>query len=176
MSEVRKRPLDPRTDPRPAKGLRRSDLKPGQNLCDACTGKCCRYFSLNITAPTTWDDYDEIRWYLAHEQTIVYVDEGNWYLLVMSPCQYLMDDHRCGIYDDRPKVCREYTTAACEYDSDWSFERLFEAPEQIWEYASVVLPPRRRKQAVAEPGPRTLVQIGAADRVRGAKRSGTAGP
>ena len=27
---------------------RRDDLKPGECLCDHCTGKCCRYFSLPI--------------------------------------------------------------------------------------------------------------------------------
>jgi Fe-S-cluster containining protein len=155
------RAVDPRQDALPPRGVRRQDLKPGQSLCDACTGKCCRYFSLGINSPVTWDDYDEIRWYLAHGQTIVYVDEGNWYLLVMSACQYLMDDNRCRIYHDRPKVCREYTTDTCEYDSDWSFERLFEAPEQIWEYAEAILPLRRKRPAPPPP-PAALVQIGPA--------------
>ncbi len=36
----------------------RSELKPGQRLCDFCTGKCCRYFSLPIDTPHTWDDFD----------------------------------------------------------------------------------------------------------------------
>ena len=56
---------------------RRDELKPGECLCDHCTGKCCRYFSLPIDNPTTWDDYDAIRWYLAHGQTIIYVEKGS---------------------------------------------------------------------------------------------------
>ncbi|WP_240911139.1 YkgJ family cysteine cluster protein [Paludisphaera soli] len=120
----------------------RDQLKPGESLCDYCTGKCCRYFSTPIETPTAWDDYDAIRWYLAHELTLVYVHEETWYLLVSSKCQYLLEDYRCAIYHDRPKICREYTTKDCEYDDDWSFDKVFETPEQIWEYAEALLPPR----------------------------------
>ncbi len=140
--------------------FRRQDLAPGESLCDHCTGKCCRYFALPIPrAPTTWDDFDEIRWYLAHGQTMIYVEEGTWYLLVMTRCTYLAPDNRCGIYHDRPKICREYSAEDCEFDDDWSFEKVFETPEQIWEYAEAVLPPRRRRPA--QPAP-ALVQIGPA--------------
>lgn len=132
--------------PQPVKPrIPRSDLKPGDCLCDHCIGKCCRYFSLPIETPTTWDDYDAIRWYLAHGETVVYVDKEVWHLLVLTRCQYLQDDYRCAIYHDRPKICREYTTEDCEYDDAWSFEKVFESPSQIWEYAEAVLPPRRRK-------------------------------
>ncbi len=125
----------------------RSELKPGQCLCDYCTGKCCRYFSLPIDTPTTWDDFDSIRWYLAHGQTLVYVVKQQWYLLVKTKCQYLLPDNRCKIYFNRPKICRDYTTDECEYEEDWSFDKAFETPEQIWEYAEALLPPRRRRDA-----------------------------
>jgi Fe-S-cluster containining protein len=123
----------------------RSELKPGQCLCDFCTGKCCRYFSLPIDTPHTWDDYDSIRWYLAHGQTVVYVLKEQWYLLVKTVCKYLSDDNRCRIYLNRPKICRDYTTEDCEYDDEWSFHKLFETPEQIWEYAEALLRPRRKR-------------------------------
>jgi len=74
----------------------------------------------------------------------VYVHDEQWYLMVMTNCQYLLDDNRCGIYLNRPKICREYTTDNCEYDDPSTFEKLFETPEQIWEYAEALLPPRRR--------------------------------
>ncbi|CAN5727486.1 hypothetical protein BH23PLA1_BH23PLA1_17600 [soil metagenome] len=87
-----------------------------------------------------------MRWYLAHGQTLIYVEGGSWYLLVMTRCQYLTKADRCGIYHDRPRICREYSTDNCEYDENWTFDRIFETPEQIWEYAEALLPPR------AEPG------------------------
>jgi Fe-S-cluster containining protein len=138
--------------------VKREDLKPGECLCDHCVGKCCRYFSLPIETPTTWDDFDSIRWYLAHDLTIVYVDKGTWHLLVLTRCQYLRDDNRCAVYFTRPKICREYLTDECEYDENWIFEKVFERPEQIWEYAEALLPPRRRKKS---DGPATdVVSIG----------------
>jgi Fe-S-cluster containining protein len=129
--------------------IRREDLAPGACLCDHCSGKCCRYFSLPIETPANWDDYDTIRWYLAHGQTLVYVEKATWYLVVMTRCKYLSRDDRCQIYLSRPRICREYTTDECEYDDDWIFEKVFETPEQLWEYAEAVLPPRRRRNGAA---------------------------
>ncbi|WP_435019616.1 YkgJ family cysteine cluster protein [Tundrisphaera sp. TA3] len=131
---------------------RREDLAPGECLCDHCSGKCCRYFSVPIKQPTTWDDFDEARWYLAHGRTLIYVEEGKWYLVVMTRCKYLGPDERCRIYFSRPKICRDYTTAECEYDEDWTFEKVFEASEQLWEYAEAILPRRRRPRPPASPG------------------------
>ncbi len=126
---------------------RRQDLAPGGCLCDQCSGKCCRYFSLPIERPVTWDDYDAVRWYLAHGQTLVYVEKAIWYLVVMTRCKYLSRDDRCRIYLSRPKICQEYTTDDCEYDNEWTFEKVFETPEQLWEYAEALLPPRRRPKS-----------------------------
>jgi Fe-S-cluster containining protein len=148
LSEGSRKSIGPRSLPM-KKHKRRSELKPNECLCDFCTGKCCRYFSLPIDEPTTWDDYDAIRWYLAHGQTMIYVDKAQWYLLVMSRCSYLSRENRCGIYLNRPRICREYTTRDCEYDNDWIFEKIFETPEQIWEYAEAVLPPRRSRASAA---------------------------
>lgn len=128
-----------RRSPRPT----REELKPGECLCSYCTGRCCRYFCLPIDTPETWDDFDSVRWYLVHGNSIVYVEKDTWYLLVYSRCNHLLKDNRCGIYLKRPKICSEYSTNDCEYDSEWEFERLFETGDQIWEYAEAMLPPRR---------------------------------
>ncbi len=140
--------------------FRRQDLPKGECLCDHCTAKCCHYFSLPIETPKTWDDYDIIRWYLAHGKTTVYVDKNAWYILVFSVCQYLSADFRCGIYLNRPKICSDYTTDECEFDDDWTFEQVFETPEQIWEYAEAVLPPRRKKRP--KPGALPILNTSAA--------------
>jgi Fe-S-cluster containining protein len=123
--------------------IKRDELPPGEVLCAYCTAMCCRYFAVPIDTPTDWQDYDNIRWFMLHGRVTVYVDEGTWYLCVYADCKHLMADHRCGIYHDRPEICREYSTNACEYDDRGIHERLFETPEQIWEYAEAVLPPRR---------------------------------
>lgn len=101
--------------------------------------------------PTTRKDFDYIRWFLLHGRSAVYVEDNTWYLLVYSDCQHLQPDNRCGIYETRPQICREYTTEKCEYDDDWTYERFFETPEQVQEYVDAVMPD---KNAIGIRGPK----------------------
>ena len=128
------------------KKFTRKDLKPGEVLCSYCTAKCCRYFALPIDEPKTLEDFQHIRWYMMHGRVSVFVEDGTWFLMVHADCQHLLEDHRCGVYDDRPTICREYSTENCEFDDDACYDKLFETPEQIWEYAEAVLPPRKKKK------------------------------
>ena len=122
--------------------MRREDLRPGEILCTHCSAKCCRYFALPIDKPKDWQDFDYIRWYLLHEGAAIFTEEGCWYLLVQNRCKHLRDDGLCDIYDTRPQICRDYTTADCEYDDDWVYDHYWETPEQVEEYAEAVLGPR----------------------------------
>ena len=125
----------------------RGELKSGESFCSRCDGLCCKYFALPLSEPTTWGDFDDIRWYLAHDDVSVFVDGGTWYLLVDNRCRFLTPDNRCRIYAQRPRICRRYGDRDCEYhDEDGSvYDMLFESPEQVWEYAEAVLPPRRKR-------------------------------
>jgi len=38
----------------------------------------------------------------------LFVDEDNDYVLRSAPCPFLGPDNYCGVYDSRPKACREY--------------------------------------------------------------------
>jgi Fe-S-cluster containining protein len=134
---------------------KRHQLRQGEILCQYCPAKCCRYFALPIDTPTTRKDFDYIRWYLLHRGAAVFTEEGTWYLLVYSACRHLQDDQRCGIYETRPQICREYSTDKCEYDDDWVYEQYFETPEQVEEYMEVVLP-RRAGQSFRSPQPASL--------------------
>ena len=125
-----------RTKPRP------EDLKPGEVLCEYCTGKCCKYFALPIEEPKTHDDFDYIRWYLLHERASVFIEDDVWYMMVHTRCKHLMEDNRCAIYATRPGICRDYTTDNCEYEDDWVYEKYFETPEQVEEYVEAVLGPK----------------------------------
>ena len=124
----------------------RAELPPDANLCDYCTAKCCRYIALPIDAPTCWNDYDEMRWFLAHKDISIFVDDGSWYLMVHRDCEHLLPDNRCGVYHDRMQICRDYTTDNCEYDDDYCYETIFESDDQIWEYAEAVLGPDNVRQ------------------------------
>ena len=119
--------------------IRREQLKPGEVLCEHCTAKCCRYFALPIDAPEALEDWEFVRWYLLHDGATVFREDGQWYLLVHSVCKHLAADNRCGIYETRPPICREYSTENCEYDDDWLYEQYLETSEQVWEYSEAIL-------------------------------------
>ncbi len=147
----------PRQGPRP-RGRRkppREDVKPPDSLCSHCTAKCCRYFALPLDTPTTWDDFEYLRWFLFHQRAAVFIEDGDWYLLVNTECKHLRKDGLCAIYEDRPQVCRDYHTDKCEYEDDWVYDHFFETSEQIDEYAEAVLKPRNGRDIRApRPGPR----------------------
>ncbi len=117
---------------------RRADLPPGDSLCDHCTAKCCRYFALPIETPTTRQDFDFIRWYLLHQHATVFTEDDTWYLLVHTECKHLQPDYRCGIYETRPQICRDYSTDNCEFEETWTYERYLETPEQVAEFSEAI--------------------------------------
>lgn len=137
--------------PTDRKQVAREDLKPGEVLCQYCPAKCCRYFALPIETPTNFKDYEFIRWYLLHERATIFIEDEDWYLLVHTKCRHLGDDNRCGIYDTRPQICRDYSTDACEYEDDWTYDKYFETPEQLYEYVEAVL--QRPGQDIRSPQP-----------------------
>lgn len=118
--------------------IKRDALPPGEVLCEYCTAKCCRYFALPIEEPETFKDYEFIRWFLLHDRASVFKEDDDWYLLVHTKCKHLGDDNRCGIYETRPQICRDYTTKNCEYEDDWTYDFYLETPEQVAEYAEAV--------------------------------------
>jgi len=38
----------------------------------------------------------------------LHLDEENDYVFNQTPCPFLLSDHYCSVYEDRPKACREY--------------------------------------------------------------------
>ena len=91
---------------------------------------------IHIAAPDTRDDYDNMRWYLAHGGCALFVEQGNWYLVVYGKGEANPQDLH-GVFLSRPEP--EVTP---DYDSEtFVFEKFFETPEQVWEYAEAVLPP-----------------------------------
>jgi Fe-S-cluster containining protein len=105
-------------------------------LCDQCSGLCCRYFALPIDNPDAARDFDNIRWYLLHENVTIFVEKSQWYIGIANRCKMLQPDNRCGVYLTRPAVCRGYSTDNCDYHGgEYEFEMLFTSAEQLERYA-----------------------------------------
>ena len=89
-----------------------------ENKCGFCPGaRCCRYITQKIETPRAKDDFDHLLWQVSHDQVEIYKDADGWYLMFLSPCVKLLPDGRCGIYETRPQICRNYSNDYCEYDS-----------------------------------------------------------
>ncbi|MGL4370516.1 MAG: YkgJ family cysteine cluster protein [Spirochaetota bacterium] len=86
--------------------------------CQRCGAVCCKHVALEIDKPTTKAEYDYVRWYLLHKKTEIFIDGGKWYLKVETECEKLLPDGRCGIYEKRPSICREYPPKdrECEFE------------------------------------------------------------
>ncbi len=106
-------------------------------LCEHCTAVCCKYLALPIETPTTQGDFDDIHWYLMHENVTVFVEDGDWYIQFATRCRSLQADLRCGVYETRPRICRQYKAGECDYESGThDYENLFTRPEHIEAYAA----------------------------------------
>lgn len=107
----------------------------GSILCEHCPGACCRYLALPLDQPTTTRDYDDIRWYLMHEDVTVFVEEGDWYIQYQTRCRNLGADNLCTIYETRPEICEEYKPNGCDYSGGtYGYDHLFTHPKQIEAY------------------------------------------
>lgn len=114
------------------------------HACLKCDGKCCRYFALPIETPEDWDDFDDIRWYLCHEDISVFVEDGDWYINVKNKCRHLSEkDYRCQNYELRPHICRQYDTENCDLTGDdYGYELHFHDDKQMEEYMKIKFGPR----------------------------------
>jgi len=116
-----------------------SGLEPKRERdCILCKAKCCRHVATGIDTPTCKRDYDNIRWYLMHENVHVFIDmDGEWTIEFFTPCKNLLPDNTCAIYSERPRVCRDYPAAdeMCEYEDDEPpYKELFTTVEEFESY------------------------------------------
>jgi Fe-S-cluster containining protein len=111
--------------------------------CSRCRGStCCTYTTQALGTLRAKADFDHLLWQVSHEGVETYRDSDGWYLLIRGRCEHLVADGRCRIYADRPQICREYSTTDCEFEDDWCYEKYFETPEQIDEYADALFGPQ----------------------------------
>ncbi len=89
------------------------------NKCDLCTNsKCCTYVTQQIDTPRSKYDFEILLWQVSHPNVGAYKDEDGWFLIFDGvPCSHLRPDGRCGIYEDRPTICRSHDNDYCEYDA-----------------------------------------------------------
>jgi len=84
-------------------GLLLDDPLDGNELCFDCNAACCRGFpSVELTAT----EYAALEKLGAHR--LEFLLNGHYYLVIENGCEFLVDN-RCGIFAQRPAVCRRFT-------------------------------------------------------------------
>ena len=99
-----------------------------------CEAKCCRYITIEIESPLkNKANRDEARWFLLHKNVAIMREDKTWYVQVDTDCSQLTDDHRCAVYEDRPKVCREYGPDVCDHHGEDDGKSLFVSTVEEWD-------------------------------------------
>lgn len=107
------------------------------NKCDQCKKSiCCNYITQSLDTPRSKADFQHLIWQISHENISIYKDSDGWFLLVETRCEHLQDNGRCGIYDRRPQICREYDNDYCEYDApaESGFDLYFRTYKELRAY------------------------------------------
>ena len=123
--------------PEPYPMAKKIPLQVEDNPCSRCTGSwCCTYFTQQIDTPRSREDFDVLLWQVSHEHTEIYKDEDGWYLLIRGRCEHLQAGGACGIYEQRPQVCRDYSNDWCEFDepAEKHFRHHFRNHAELLEY------------------------------------------
>ena len=104
--------------------------------CTECGGRCCKYVAIGMDKPSTKKDYDNIRWYLLHENINVFIDhDGNWFTEFRTDCSVQNSNHGCNIYVQRPEICKGHGNAEgeCEF-YDYPYKEYFSVEKDFLNY------------------------------------------
>jgi len=105
--------------------------------CDKCDSKCCKYVAIEIDEPKVKDDFENIRWYVAHKNIIVYVDyDDKWHIEFQTVCKYLGEDNKCQVYKKRPSICKTYSHDECHFHNEYEEKHTFHNIGEVDAYMS----------------------------------------
>ena len=104
--------------------------------CDQCNGVCCRYVSTEIDDPDDQLEYENIRWFLLHDNVSVYIDhDDDWIVEFQAKCSKLGEDSKCTYYDKRPQICRDHDIEDCDKFGEGEPHKVrFETVEEFEDY------------------------------------------
>ncbi|MBT3405254.1 hypothetical protein HN832_04730 [archaeon] len=101
--------------------------------CEGCDAKCCKHVAVEIDEPEEKEDFENIKWYVCHKNVNVFVEESKWYVEFLTPCEHLMENNKCHIYSQRPKICCEYSEEDCVFEG-YKDELIFKTIEDVEKY------------------------------------------
>lgn len=91
---------------------------PTLSKCQRCTNsKCCTYVTQQLDTPRSKYDFEILLWQVSHQGVSAYKDSDGWFLLCEGRCSHLLASGDCGIYENRPTICRSHDNDFCEFDA-----------------------------------------------------------
>ena len=123
-----------------------------ETKCDLCTSStCCTYVTQQLDVPRSKYDFEILLWQVSHQGVGVYKDDDGWFVMFETRCSHLEQDGRCGIYEDRPTICRTHDNDYCEYDApaEEGFELYFPDYSTLLNYCQK----RFKKWSTGNPAP-----------------------
>ena len=83
--------------------------------CDMCPESfCCTEMSVEIDEPVDLESWDEVRWMVAHRNvSVIQEGDGTWLTVFKTPCDKLLPNGDCSIYEKRPMICKDYELETC---------------------------------------------------------------
>jgi len=104
-----------------------------EEICVQCHG-CCMYVTVPLDPPDNEDTIQMYVWYLHHKNIEIYLDlYDQWQILMKTPCENLLPNGYCAIYENRPKICREYDPTSCSRTGK-DYKVLFKSPGAFLKY------------------------------------------
>lgn len=116
------------------------------DTCNKCKALCCQYVMLELDEPDDRDEFEKIRWYVAHKNISVVHNDEKWYLYVKNPCKYITRDYKCEIYENRSSVCRNHAATDCDFFGEDCFDIHFETIEQVDKHIARIFKKKKKKQ------------------------------
>lgn len=108
---------------------------PKNTACKKCDSTCCKYITIELETPQKIDDFENIRWYLAHRNIKIIVEEdGSWWIKFITDCEKLDKNNLCKIYKNRPKPCKEFSIKQCPLYTENNSLIEFETIKEIDDY------------------------------------------
>jgi hypothetical protein len=136
-----------------------------------CGARCCRYVTVSIPTPVAEDDWDEMRWWLAHEGVTVSKESDGWMVVFETRCRNLGEAGECRAYRDRMRMCSEHDVTDCEFALDVESEVELKSESDLADYlerrrlvrgrkvARAIRRAERARRKAAAAAPSPLVQI-----------------
>lgn len=93
--------------------------------CEECNQECCKSVIVEIDEPTTEEDWEDVKWQVAHKNVqVIFDNDDDWCIEFLTPCDEMDESGRCRIYDKRPTMCRGHDPEHCVVNGEGSYYNI----------------------------------------------------